>query len=248
MKIIGYDGFTYNGDKIRLNEILNTLRWNTKYFDKLLIFFKTQKDAEVYESLKIFENVEFKILPENTPDLSMQDLFNLVNSNSQENDIKCFTNLDTIFSDSWNSVSIDNDVFMFLTNRSTEDGSSDGGVNKPSWTEGLNLFNQQGILDPTKFINYNDNVLPSIYGRWFLAQCGWAWKTIKPISGKAFLGHRGAESAFLREVRKASYKPFSGALKYPTYHNHCSNFRTDRQMTIVDAAVDLGRLYPSEVL
>jgi len=249
MKIIGYDGFNYNGNEVRLNEIFNTIKWNQKIFDKILIFFHKPDDLNLYKQFQGVPNIDLRMLPENTPDLSMQDLFNLVNNNSQPEDIKCFSNLDSIFTESWNNVTIADDVFMFLTNRSTEDGSPDGGVGKPSWTEGLDLFNQQGILDPTKFVNYNDPNVPStIYGRWFFAQCGWSWKTVKPIAGKAFLGHRGAEHVFLREVRNAGYKAMSGALKYPTYHNHASNIRTDRQMSIVDSAVNTGRLYPQEVL
>lgn len=249
MKIIGYDGFHYNGNQKRLNEIFNTIRWNTKFFDKIIIFFKSKEDANIYESLKNEKNIEFKILPKNRSDLNMQDLFHLINENSQLNDIKCFANLDTIFSSSWNTVSIENDVFILLTNRTTEDGSADGGINKPSWTEGLDLFNHKGILDPTKFVNYNDPNLPkTIKDRWLLAQCGWAWKTIKAIQGKSFLGTRGAEHAFLREIRKAGYKPLSGALKYPTYHNHCSNIRTDKQFSTVDYAQGDGRLYSHEIL
>jgi hypothetical protein len=246
MKILGYDGFKYKNDE-RQQEVINTIKWNTKYFDTMYIFSTSKEDYEYYLSLS---NDKIKVEHiQGSSELSMQDIFNLVNQRSSPEDIKSFTNLDTIFSDSWNSVSIPDDVFMLLTNRSTEDGSPNGGVDKPSWTEGLNLFNQKNILDPTKFVNYNDPNLPStLYGRWFSAQCGWSWKTIKPIKGRAFLGHRGAESAFLREVRRAGYKPFSGALRYPTYHNHCSNTRTDRQFNIVDSAVNDGRLHPWEVL
>lgn len=248
MKIIGYDGFTYGGNEKRLNEVFNTIRWNTKFFDRILIFFQSTADILVYNSLKFFKNVEFILLPENTPDLSMQDLFNLVNQNSHNDDIKCFSNLDTIFSDTWNSIVIEDDVFLLLTNRTTEDGSINGGVDKPSWTEGLNLFNQKGVLDPTKFVNYNDPNLPStLHGRWCVAQCGWAWKTIKPLGGKFFLGTRGAENGFLIEIRKAGYLPRSGALKYPTYHNHCSDIRTNKKLISVNVCSD-GCIKSNEVL
>ena len=249
MKIVGYDGFTYSNNPIRLNEIVNTLRWNIKYFDKMFIFCKNEEDLSIYANFNLGPKAFLEIFPEGLTELSMQDLFNLINKRSQPEDLKCFLNLDTTMSDAWLNAAIDDDVFMFFTNRTTEDGSATGGVGNLSWTEGLDLFNQKGILDSTKFMNYNDPNLPStIYGRWFFAQCGWSWKTVKPLSEKTFLGFRGAEHAFLRDVRNAGYKARSGALKYPTYHNHGSNIRTDKQLSIIDSAVDGGRLFPEEVL
>jgi hypothetical protein len=237
-KILGYDGFNYE-NPIRQKEVYNAIKWNAQFFDKIFIFCKRPLDFDFYNQL---QNEVIETKPTESPeDISMQDLFNLVNRFSSPDDIKIFTNLDTIFSPSWNDVDIADNVFMFFTNRTTEE--------QPYGNEGLDVFNEKAILDPTRFANYNDPNPPStIRDRWLLAQCGWSWKTIKPILGEAFLGNRGAEHAFLRQVRNAGYTAKSGALKYPTYHNHNSNIRTDKQLTIVDSASGPGRLESSEVL
>ena len=253
IKTIGYDAFSYNGDLERLGQCHNTIINNSKYFDKSFLFCTTTKDADAYTSLKETDPDKCDVLLINGRErLRYVDLFRLVNELSGSDDIKAFANLDTTFGDEWKNVEMPDDRFMTLTNRTLECAEITEGEN------GINLFNRTGIIDKSRWANYNKPNLPSIInGRWLVAACGWAWKTIKDLDEtEVYLGYPGSEAKWLRQVRRGGYVVGAGALRYPTYHNHLGGsdvsknekFRTVRGKERVDWASGDGQIYPNEVL
>jgi hypothetical protein len=231
-KILGIDGFKYLTDE-RLFEIYKTLEWNSRIFDIVLVFCQTKED---YNAFKKYNSEKIKVFDLNCDRISMQKLYTMVNENSDENDFKFFANSDTVFGEEFLNVSIDDDVFMLLTNRGMI--NEDGKYIK-SEDDALMFFNNHLILDKNKF-DGND----SVSRRMHHAMCGWGWKTPKPMSNKftCFLGNPGGENCFLREIRATGFLPKSGALIYHTYHNHRTDERTERFLTRIDNGLGDGEL------
>ena len=91
--------------------------------------------------------------------------------------------------------------------------------------DGLILFNRDGILDTNWFMK--DEEIMNRY--WQNAVCGWAWKTTKPLvyEKKCFQCYPQAEQCMMHTFNKSGYRLKSAAIKFPTYHNHGSNEKTE---------------------
>lgn len=227
-KVLSIDGFRYKTVD-RLNEIKNTLRWNSKYFDVIHVWCQEPADYEAF--------VEFnseKIIIHNLDrqyGISMKDLYDFTNEVSSDEDYKFFANSDTTFGDEISDYICEDNWFILFTNRSMRDPKI--GQNPQAYqlseNDGLVLFNRDGILDPSWF--QDDESIKSFA---INAHCGWSWKTKKPVQeGDCYLGTRGGENCFLTRIFEAGFDPKAGVLKYPTYHNHRTSEKTDRFNTQV---------------
>ena len=222
-KILSIDGFRYNSEE-RLREIKNTLEWNSKFFDVIHVWCQENEDY-----LKFKEYDSEKICVHNlnrTEMISMKQLYDFTNEVSNDEDFKFFTNSDTTFGEEIINFECEDNTFLLFTNRSMRDpsiGQSPEGY-KHSDNDGLKMFNTQKILDRNWFMN--DETIRSFVP---CAHCGWAWKTKKFIAESGcFLGNQGGENCFLNKIYEAGFKPKSAAIRYPTYHNHRTNERTQR--------------------
>lgn len=230
-RILSIDGFRYKTSD-RLNEIKNTLRWNSQFFDLIHVWCQETLDYE-----KFVEFNSDKIIVHNLNRgemISMKDLFDFTNQVSEDDDYKFFANSDTTFGEEIVNYSCPDDWFILLTNRSMRDpniGHKPEGYHL-SENDGLMLFNRDGILDKNWFQN-DESIGPYA----ITSHCGWSWKTKKEINeGKCYLGTQGGENCFLTQIFRAAYKPKAGVLKYPTYHNHRTNEKTERFQSWVTGA------------
>jgi len=228
-KILSVDGFRYKTLE-RLSEIKNTLKWNSKFFDEIHVWCQEQEDYDAFKELEsnliILHNLNW------TKMITMKELFDFTNQVSSDSDYKFFANSDTTFGEEIINYDCEDNWFILFTNRSMRDPSigqtHDAYVQ--SENDGLILFNRDGLLDTNWF--QDDN---SIRNYAINAHCGWSWKTKKIIEeSHCLLGTQGGENCFLSNILKTGYKPKAGVIKYPTYHNHRTNERTERFNTRVN--------------
>jgi hypothetical protein len=244
MKII-YDGFKYD-DISRMNEIWNTLKWNSKIFDEIVIICNSDQNYDAYSWLNGFNNV-IKIIRLDLSEITIQNAFQIANRLFGQDTIKCYATLDCIFTDGCKSISVPDDTMLLLTDRNSYEIESQFGEPIDQQADGLKIFNKDGILDENKFVNYNlTNLDSNFQGRWLVSNSAWIWKSIKPIDGTTIVGNVGAENTLLYYIRIAGYKIQAGGLKYKTYHNHNSNNRTNRRQ-VFDSGPK-SYVVPSEVL
>lgn len=228
-KVLSVDGFRYKTSE-RLSEVKNTLKWNSKFFDEIHVWCQEQEDYDSFKELQsdvvILHNLNWGKM------ISMKELFDFTNQVSSDSDYKFFANSDTTFGEEILNYNCEEDWFILFTNRSMRDPSigqtHDAYVQ--SENDGLVLFNRDGFLDRNWF--QDDN---SIRSYAINAHCGWSWKTKKNIEeGDCYLGTQGGENCFLSNILKSGYKPKAGVTKYPTFHNHRTNERTERFNTRVN--------------
>jgi hypothetical protein len=220
------DGFKY-ATKERNEEIFNTIRWNSKVFNKIFILCENQEYFEHYSPL---QNDVVRVVNTNKNSfISMQHLFNFVNQNSLPEDIKFISNIDSIYTEDFLTLDVENDYIYSFTNRSMRNPNVNGGKDHHSYVreknDGLNLFNRDGVLDKNWFMS--DEEISYTY--WQVAVCGWAWKSVKPLSyeKECFQCYPQAEQCMMHCFRNSGYNLKSAAIKYPTYHNHGSNEKTE---------------------
>jgi len=222
-KILSIDGFRYKTEE-RLNEIKNTLRWNSKFFDIIHVWCQEVLDYEKFEEF----NSE-KIIVHNLSRvdmISMKDLYDFTNEVSTDEDFKFFANSDTTFGEQIMEYDCPDDWFILFTNRSMRDPQI--GQNPEAYQlskdDGLILFNRDGILDTNWFQN-DESIKPFAIS----AHCGWSWKTKKEMpKGNCYLGTQGGENCFLNQMISSGFIPKAGVVKYPTFHNHRTNEKTER--------------------
>jgi hypothetical protein len=226
-KIQIVDGFKYQ-TKERSDEIFNTIKWNSKIFDKIFILCENQ---EYYEHYSFLENDTIRVINTQKESLiSMQDMFDFINRNSLPEDIKFLSNLDSIYTEKFLNFDVEDDYIYSFTNRSMRNPNVNGGKDHNSYVreenDGLILFNKDSILDPSWFMS--DEEIAQVY--WQNAVCGWAWKTVKQLSFNqgCFQCYPQAEQCMMNTFRKSGYKLKSAAIKFPTYHNHGSNEKTEK--------------------
>ena len=93
-KILSIDGFRYK-TKERLDEIKNTLRWNSKFFDVIHIWCQETLD---YDAFKEFDSEKIVVHNLNREKMiSMKELYDFTNEVSNDEDYKFFANSDTTF-------------------------------------------------------------------------------------------------------------------------------------------------------
>lgn len=225
-KIQIVDGFKYQ-TKERSEEIFNTIKWNSKIFDKIFILCER---LDYYEHYSFLQSNEIRVINTQKESLiSMQDMFDFINRNSLSEDIKFLSNLDSIYTEQFSNFDVEDDYVYSFTNRSMRNPNVNGGVDHHSYVreenDGLILFNRDGILDPNWFMG--DEEIGGVY--WQNAVCGWAWKTVKPLSFNkgCFQCYPQAEQCMMNTFRNSGYKLKSAAIKFPTYHNHGSNEKTE---------------------
>jgi len=225
-KIQVIDGYKYNTEE-RSQEIFNTIKWNSKVFDKIFILCEK---IEYFEHYEFLNNEVIKVINLNKNEfISMQDMFEFININSLPEDIKFISNLDGIYSEKFKELEVEEDCVYSFTNRSMRNPNINGGKDHTSYVreenDGLNIFNRDGVLDPNWFMS--DEELSFRY--WMNAVCGWAWKTIKPLTyeRKCFQCYSQAEQCMMDTFRNSGYRLKSAAFKFPTYHNHGSNEKTE---------------------
>lgn len=227
-KVLSIDGFRYK-TKERLDEIKNTLRWNSKFFDIIHIWCQETLD---YDAFKEFDSEKIVVHDLNREKMiSMKELYDFTNEVSNDEDYKFFANSDTTFGEEIKNYHCEDDWFILFTNRSMRNpniGQNPEGY-QLSENDGLVLFNRDGIIDRNWF---QDDV--SIKSFAINAHCGWSWKTKKNIGESGcFLGYQGGENCFLTKIFEAGFNPKAGVIKYPTYHNHRTSEKTDRFNTRV---------------
>lgn len=225
-KIQVVDGFKYRTVE-RSEEIFNTIKWNSKIFD---IIFILCENSEYYEHYKVLESNTVIVIDYNKNELiSMQEMYRFVNHNSNPEDIKFLTNLDSIYTEQFHNFNVEDDYVYSFTNRSMRNPNINEGRGHVAYVreenDGLMLFNRDGILDSNWFMK--DEELHN--GYWQGAVCGWAWKTVKPLifNHKCFQCYPRAEQCMMETFTKSGYKLKSAAIKFPTYHNHGSNEKTE---------------------
>lgn len=228
-KIHNIDGYRYKSAE-RLSEVKNTLKWNTQWFDEIHVWCQEKLDYEAFKDMES-EKVILHDLDRLEP-ISMQDLYNFANSVSNPEDFKFFANSDTTFGPKIVDYDCPENYFIIFSNRSMRDPSIGQGPDayKHSENDGLVLFNRDGVLDPNWFQN-DDSIRPmSLAGH-----CGWSWKTPKVMNSVSpcYLGTQGGENCFLNYILSSGFDPRLGVVKYPTYHNHRTNERTNRHNTVV---------------
>jgi len=222
-RILSIDGFRYK-TKERLDEIKNTLIWNSKFFDTIHIW--CQENAD-YEAFKEFDSEKIIVHNLNRDKMiSMKELYDFTNEVSNDDDYKFFANSDTTFGEKIVNYECDENMFILFTNRSMRDPNigQTHDAYKLSENDGLVLFNRDGIIDKTWFQD-DDSIRPYALN----AHCGWSWKSKKPIEeGGCYLGYQGGENCFLSQIINAGFDPKAGVTKYPTYHNHRTSEKTER--------------------
>ena len=225
-KIQIVDGFKYKTSE-RSEEIFNSIKWNSKIFNTIFILCE---NLEYYNHYKVLENDTIKVINYNSNEfISMQEMFEFVNDNSNPEDIKFLSNLDSIYTKQFHNFDIESDYVYSFTNRSMRNPNINDGKDHNSYVrdknDGLILFNRDGILDPSWFMR--DEEVSKNY--WQVAVCGWAWKTIKPLifSRKCFQCYPQSEQCLMETFSNSGYKLKSAAIKFPTYHNHGSNEKTE---------------------
>jgi hypothetical protein len=222
-KILSIDGFRYK-TKERLDEIKNTLMWNSKFFNTIHIW--CQENAD-YDAFKEFESEKIVVHKLNREKMiSMKELYDFTNEVSNDEDYKFFANSDTTFGEEIINYNCDDDWFILFTNRSMRDpniGQAPNGY-QLSENDGLMIFNRDLIIDKTWF--QDDD---SIRNYAISAHCGWSWKSKKIIEeSNCYLGTQGGENCFLTKIFESGFNPKAGVIKYPTYHNHRTNEKTER--------------------
>jgi len=225
-KIQVIDGYKYQTHE-RSEEIFNTIKWNQKVFDKIYILCENQ---EYFDHYQFLENQKVSVINLNTNSfISMQNMFDFANENSQDEDIKFLTNLDSIYTENLNDFSVEDGFVYSFTNRSLRNPKINGGIGHKAYfreeDDGLILFNRDGILDPRWFMK--DEEMGAVL--WRVAVCGWAWKTPKKLeyTQACFQCYPQAEQCMIDTFRNSGYELKSAAIKYPTYHNHGSNEKTE---------------------
>jgi len=225
-KIQVIDGFKYQ-TKERSEEIFNTIKWNSKIFDKIYILCENQ---EFFEHYFFLQNDVIRVINTNKNGLiSMQYMFDFVNNNSLSTDIKFISNLDSIYTEKFHELDVEDNYVYSFTNRSMRNPNVNEGRDHHSYVreenDGLVMFNRDGNLDPNWFMR-NDEI-SHVY--WQVAVCGWAWKSVKPLSfdKECFQCYPQAEQCMMHCFRNSGYNLKSAAIKYPTYHNHGSNEKTE---------------------
>jgi hypothetical protein len=225
-KIQVIDGFKYNTLE-RSEEIFNSIKWNSKIFDTIFILCE---NSEYYEHYKVLENDTINVIDYNKNEfISMQEMFEFVNNNSLPEDIKFLSNLDSIYTEQFHNLDVEDDYVYSFTNRSMRNPNVNEGKDHNSYVrqenDGLILFNRDGIVNPNWFMR--DEELRT--GYWQNAVCGWAWKTVKPLTDtqKCFQCYSQAEQCMMFTFTNSGYRLKSAAIQFPTYHNHGSNEKTD---------------------
>ena len=225
-KIQVIDGYKYQTQE-RSEEIFNTIRWNQNVFDKIYILCENQ---EYFDHYVFLQNEKVIVINLNTNSfISMQSMFDFANENSQDEDIKFLTNLDSIYTENLNDFSVENDFVYSFTNRSMRNPKINEGIGHGAYVreenDGLVLFNRDGVLEPNWF-QKDEEILK---GYWNNAVCGWAWKTTKKLffEKHCFQCYPQAEQCMMHTFRNSGYELKSAAIKYPTYHNHGSNEKTE---------------------
>jgi hypothetical protein len=240
-KILSIDGFRYKSID-RLNEVKNTLRWNLQFFDEIHIWCQESLDYEAFLDCENEKTILHNL--NRTNNISMRELYNFTNSVSSPNDYKFFANSDTTFGKEIKNYSCEDEWFILFTNRAMrnpEIGQTHEAYVK-SENDGLMLFNRDGILDPNWF-HKEENILRN---NSLVAHCGWSWKTIKDMddSFECYLGTQGGENCFLTQIFNSGFKPKAGVIKYPTFHNHRTDERTERHSIRVNGSF----LSPTDIL
>lgn len=228
-KVQVVDGFKYRTQE-RSEEIFNTIKWNSQIFDKIFILCENQAYFEHYQFL---QSDVIRVINLNKDNfISMQEMFEFVNQNSLPEDIKFLSNLDSIYTDQFHELDVEDDYVYSFTNRSMRNPNVNGGMDHTSYVrdenDGLILFNRDGILDPNWFMK--DSEISNRY--WQTAVCGWAWKTVKTLSyeRKCFQCYPQAEQCMMNMFTRSAYRMKSAAIKFPTYHNHGSNEKTENNL------------------
>jgi len=224
-KIQILDGFKYNTEK-RNDEIFNTIKWNSNIFDKIYVLCENSDYYKHYQTLQ--SNVIEVINLNRDGFVSMQEMVEFVNDKSKHDDIKFLSNLDSIFTSQINELDVEDGCVYTFTNRSMRNPNINNGIGHESYiredNDGLILFNRDNILDPNWFMKNSELV---VY--WQNAVCGWVWKEIKELvyDKKCFQCYPQAEQCLMKTFRDTGYNLKSASIKYPTYHNHGSNEKTE---------------------
>lgn len=225
-KIQVVDGYKYK-TKERSDEIFNTIKWNSQIFDKIFILCENE---EYFNHYLFLQNDVIRVINTGKNDfISMQDMYEFVNINSLPSDIKFISNLDGIYTENFRNLDVEEDYVYSFTNRSMRNPHVNDGRDHNSYVrqenDGLILFNRDRILDPNWFMK--DEEIMNRY--WQNAVCGWAWKTTKPLvyEKKCFQCYPQAEQCMMHTFKNSGYRLKSAAIKFPTYHNHGSNEKTE---------------------
>jgi hypothetical protein len=221
------DGFKYKTEERNI-EITNVINWNSKIFDKIHILCE---NLEYYEYYKQFQSDVVDVVNLDRSHLiSMKEMFNYINENSNPEDIKFLSNIDAIYTDQFKNLDVEEDCIYTFNSRSLRNPNYNNGIghetNIREENDGLVLFNRDGILDPNWFMR--DSELNT--GYWQNAVCSWGWKTIKPLSEShqdCFQCYPQAEQCMMSAFRKVGYTLKAAGIKYPNYHNHGSNEKTE---------------------
>jgi hypothetical protein len=224
-KIQVIDGYKYNTQD-RSDEIFNTIKWNSKIFDKIFILCE---NTEYYEHYVVLQNEVIEVINLNQNNfISMQEMFEFINKNSSSDDIKFLTNLDSIFTERFKEIDVEDGYVYSFTNRSMRNPNINGGIGHESYVrdenDGLVIFNRDGIVDPKWFQKDEEMMVNYIHN----AVCGWAWKTVNNLTytDECFQCYPEAEQCLMFTFRNSGYRLKSAAIKYPTFHNHGSNEKT----------------------
>jgi hypothetical protein len=228
-KIQVIDGYKYQTPE-RSQEIFNTIKWNSKIFDKIFILCE---NSEYFDHYSFLQDDTIRVINTRKNEfISMQDMFDFANANSLAEDIKFLSNLDSIFTKQFNSLDVEEHYVYSFTNRSMRNPYVNEGRDHHSYVraenDGLILFNRDGNVDPNWFMR--DEEISHRY--WQNAVCGWAWKTVKPLNFEksCFQCYPQAEQCMMHAFRVSGYNLKSAAIKFPTYHNHGSNEKTQNNL------------------
>lgn len=226
-KIQIVDGYKYN-TKERMNEIFNTILWNSKIFDKIFI---VCEKPEYYNSYKFIESDIVEVVNLNKNEfISIQEMFEFLNTHTSPDDIKFLSNIDSIYTEKIKTIEVENDFVYSFTNRSLRNPNINDGFGHISYVrsenDGLVMFNRDNVLDPTWF--EKDEELLS-RGAWAIAVCGWAWKTVRPLiyDEACFQCYPQAEQCMMTTFTNSGYNLKSAAIKFPSFHNHGSDEKTE---------------------
>lgn len=227
-KIQVIDGFKYKTDE-RNAEIFNTIKWNSKIFDKIFILCE---NTDYFEHFKILESDVIQVINLNEDGfISMQRMFNFVNENSNSEDLKFLSNIDGIYTEQFHELTIEDDCIYTFNNRSLRNPKYYNGFGHSSYIreegDGLDMFNKLGILDPTWFMK--DQELDG-GNYWRKGVCGWAWRTVKNLNTDhemCYQCYPQAEQCMMSVFRNSGYVLKNAGMKFPTYHNHGSNEKTE---------------------
>lgn len=224
-KVLGLDGFIYPSEK-RNNETKNTLLWNARIFNEVMIMCANEEQSEYWEELtKGLDNVETQITNDHNP--TFKFCIEYIGRNFGSDPIKIFANLDTTFTkdiEKLKEKNLENVLFTFTNRCQRRDNKPLDELGDP-----LDRFN--------KTLNLYDIISEDIWpppgnqsgGKWQSAQCGWGWKTIRNlVDSNCRLGEGGAEGEIISMFESSGYNLRSAALLCPTYHNHKCRDLTDR--------------------